>query len=36
MLVGGQVAIRGLQFQLPGEFERFGVALYHSAVNFAK
>ena len=30
-----QVAIWGLLFQLLGEFDRFHIAFYHSAVNFA-
>ena len=38
LLVAGilaQVAIWALLFQLLGEFDRFGEAFYHSAVNFA-
>lgn len=36
LLVGnlGQIAIWALMFQLLGEFEEFGTAFYHSAVNF--
>lgn len=30
-----QVAIWALLFQFIGEFEKFGAAFYHSAVNFA-
>jgi hypothetical protein len=30
-----QVAIWAILFQLLGEFDRFGDAVYHSAVNFA-
>lgn len=38
VLVAGnvlQVAIWGLLFRVLGEFDRFGEAVYHSAVNFA-
>ncbi len=31
----GQVAVWGWLFQLLGEFEDYGTAFYHSAVNFA-
>ena len=30
----GQIAIWALMFQVLGEFEQFGPAFYHSAVNF--
>jgi len=30
----GQIAIWALMFQMLGEFEQFGDAFYHSAVNF--
>jgi hypothetical protein len=30
-----QVAVWGVVFQVLGEFDRFGPAFYHSAVNFA-
>lgn len=37
LIVGNmaQVAIWGLLFRLLGEFDHFGEAVYHSAVNFA-
>jgi len=31
----GQVAVWAALFRLLGEFDQFGVAMYHSAVNFA-
>lgn len=30
----GQIAVWALLFQLLGEFDQFGLAFYHSAVNF--
>jgi len=30
----GQIAIWALMFQVLGEFDQFGTAFYHSAVNF--
>jgi hypothetical protein len=30
-----QIALWALLFRLPGEFEQYGDAVYHSAVNFA-
>ena len=30
----GQIAVWALMFQVLGEFDQFGTAFYHSAVNF--